>query len=117
MSSRRVRGLAVLVVGAGVVVAANVVAYGHDTQVDLSAAHRFTLSPETRALARAVHAPLRIRAFLASHPDFSLDDPAAPTLAATGLNASAGRREIGFTRTLPHRDRTAGFFIARLRRG
>ena len=58
-----------------------------------------------------------IAAFLDSHSDFSLDDPAAPTLAATGLNASAGRREIGFTRTLPHRDRTAGFFIARLRRG
>jgi len=65
--SRRVRGLAAMVVAIGVVVAANVAAYGHDTQVDLSVAHRFTLSPETRALIRAVHAPLRIRAFLASH--------------------------------------------------
>ena len=37
-----------------------------------------------------------IAAFLDSHPDFSLDAP--PVL------------------TLPHRDRTAGFFIARLRR-
>ena len=67
MRSRRVRGLAAMVVAIGVVVAANVAAYGHDTQVDLSVAHRFTLSPETRALIRAVHAPLRIRAFLASH--------------------------------------------------
>ena len=59
-----------------------------------------------------------IAAFLDSNPDFSLDDPAAgPSPAATGLNAPAGRREIGFMRTLPHRDRTAGFFIARLRRG
>src|SRR5206468_4064879 len=66
MRSRRLRGIAAMVVAIGVVVAANVAAYGHDTQADLSAAHRFTLSPETRALVRAVHAPLRIRAFLAS---------------------------------------------------
>ena len=56
MRSRRLRGIAAMVVAIGVVVAANVAAYGHDTQADLSAAHRFTLSPETRALVRAVHA-------------------------------------------------------------
>jgi 16S rRNA (cytosine967-C5)-methyltransferase len=51
-----------------------------------------------------------IAAFLDSHPDFSLDDLAAqqPGLAAQGLP--------GCLLTLPHRDRTAGFFIARLRR-
>jgi len=51
-----------------------------------------------------------IAAFLDSHPDFSLDDLAAelPALAAPGAG--------GFVLTLPHRDRTAGFFIARLRR-
>ena len=67
MRSRRVRGLAAMLVATGVVVAANVGAYGHDRQADLSGAHRFTLSPETRALVRAVHGPLRIRAFLAAH--------------------------------------------------
>jgi 16S rRNA (cytosine967-C5)-methyltransferase len=51
-----------------------------------------------------------IAAFLDSHPDFSLDDLAAqqPGLAAQGAP--------GCLLTLPHRDRTAGFFIARLRR-
>ena len=51
-----------------------------------------------------------IAAFLDSHPDFSLDDLAAqqPGLAAQGTP--------GCLLTLPHRDRTAGFFIARLRR-
>jgi 16S rRNA (cytosine967-C5)-methyltransferase len=60
--------------------------------------------------------------FLASHPDFSADDLSGelpgleltrPALAAADppLPASAG-----FVLTLPHRDRTAGFFIARLRR-
>jgi 16S rRNA (cytosine967-C5)-methyltransferase len=51
-----------------------------------------------------------IAAFLDSHPDFNLDDLAAqqPGLAAQGAP--------GCLLTLPHRDRTAGFFIARLRR-
>jgi 16S rRNA (cytosine967-C5)-methyltransferase len=39
---------------------------------------------------------LQIAAFLDAHPDFSRDD---------------------FMMTLPHRDHTAGFFIARLQRG
>jgi 16S rRNA (cytosine967-C5)-methyltransferase len=51
-----------------------------------------------------------IAAFLDSHADFSLDDLAAelPAAAASGLPGAA--------LTLPHRHRTAGFFIARLRR-
>ena len=53
-----------------------------------------------------------IAAFLDSHPDFGLEDLAAewPALA---LEPSTGS---GLVLTLPHRDRTAGFFIARLRR-
>jgi 16S rRNA (cytosine967-C5)-methyltransferase len=51
-----------------------------------------------------------IAAFLDSHPDFSLDDLACE-LPAFALGTA------GAVLTLPHRDRTAGFFIARLRRG
>jgi 16S rRNA (cytosine967-C5)-methyltransferase len=50
----------------------------------------------------------QISAFLESHPDFVLDDLAAELPAFR-----RGRCVL----TLPHRDRTAGFFIARLRRG
>jgi 16S rRNA (cytosine967-C5)-methyltransferase len=49
----------------------------------------------------------QISAFLESHPDFALDDLAAELPALR-----RGRCVL----TLPHRDRTAGFFIARLRR-
>jgi len=51
-----------------------------------------------------------IAAFLDSHPGFGLDDLSAelPALRFAG--------QSGFVLTLPHRDRTAGFFIARLRR-
>jgi 16S rRNA (cytosine967-C5)-methyltransferase len=62
-----------------------------------------------------------IDAFLDSHPDFSLDDLAAelPAYRMAG-SGPVGRRlpstTPGFVMTLPHRDRTAGFFIARLRR-
>ena len=50
-----------------------------------------------------------IAAFLDSHADFSIDDLAAesPALAMA---------YPGPLLTLPHRDRTAGFFIARLLR-
>ncbi|HEX4563316.1 MAG TPA: 16S rRNA (cytosine(967)-C(5))-methyltransferase RsmB [Solirubrobacteraceae bacterium] len=50
--------------------------------------------------------------FLESHAEFAVDDLAAelPAYALAGENAP------GFALTLPHRDRTAGFFIARLRR-
>ncbi|HEY2283827.1 MAG TPA: 16S rRNA (cytosine(967)-C(5))-methyltransferase RsmB [Solirubrobacteraceae bacterium] len=52
----------------------------------------------------------RIAAFLDAHPDFALDD--------LGLEqpARANPRAPKTLLTLPHRDRTAGFFIARLRR-
>jgi 16S rRNA (cytosine967-C5)-methyltransferase len=57
-----------------------------------------------------------IAAFLDSHPDFALDDLAAE-LPAFALAPSAGSgSRAGLVLTLPHRDRTAGFFIARLRR-
>jgi 16S rRNA (cytosine967-C5)-methyltransferase len=51
-----------------------------------------------------------IAAFLDSHPQFGLDD-----LAGTA-GAQAPPDGAGMLLTLPHRDRTAGFFIARLRR-
>jgi 16S rRNA (cytosine967-C5)-methyltransferase len=78
-----------------------------------------------------------IAAFLDSHRDFSLDDLAAE-LPAFALPPSPSPRDRqpdrdapsaapsrpssppaapGAVLTLPHRDRTAGFFIARLRRG
>ena len=78
-----------------------------------------------------------IAAFLDSHRDFSLDDlaaelpefalppspsphdrqrdPDAPAAAPSG--PSSPRAARGAVLTLPHRDRTAGFFIARLRKG
>lgn len=49
--------------------------------------------------------------FLDSHVDFSLDD-----LTKEPAFASVAGRTAGTVLTLPHRDRTAGFFIARLRR-
>jgi 16S rRNA (cytosine967-C5)-methyltransferase len=55
-----------------------------------------------------------ITAFLDSNPDFRLDD-LADELPALALRSSGGGLR-GPLLTLPHRDRTAGFFIARLRR-
>jgi 16S rRNA (cytosine967-C5)-methyltransferase len=49
-----------------------------------------------------------IAAFLDSHPEFDLDD----LTGMAGAHAAAG----GMLQTLPHRDHTAGFFIARLRK-
>jgi 16S rRNA (cytosine967-C5)-methyltransferase len=62
-----------------------------------------------------------IAAFLESHPEFSLEDLATerPRFAAGGAGGSGDRVAEVRGRcllTLPHRDRTAGFFIARLRR-
>jgi 16S rRNA C967 or C1407 C5-methylase (RsmB/RsmF family) len=67
--------------------------------------------------------------FLESHDEFVLDDlaldgsqvarPVAASAAATSDRAGAGsgaQSLAGTVLTLPHRDRTAGFFIARLRR-
>jgi 16S rRNA (cytosine967-C5)-methyltransferase len=56
-----------------------------------------------------------IASFLDSNPDFRIDDPAASVRARGPGGASAS--DDGFLRTAPHRDGTAGFFIARLRRG
>lgn len=62
-----------------------------------------------------------IAAFLDSHPDFSLDDLGArrPALALPRPHDAHGEGRSpalarGALLTLPHRDRTAGFFIARL---
>jgi 16S rRNA (cytosine967-C5)-methyltransferase len=52
-----------------------------------------------------------IAAFLDCHRDFSLDDLAAELPAFASAPAAPGA-----VLTLPHRDRTAGFFITRLRR-
>ncbi len=66
-----------------------------------------------------------IDTFLNSHADFTLDDLAADrseigrplSASASATAASSHRGSIdGTVLTLPHRDRTAGFFIARLRR-
>ncbi len=54
----------------------------------------------------------RIAVFLDAHPDFALDDLGVELPALR--HPSPGARETVLT--LPHRDRTAGFFIARLRR-
>jgi 16S rRNA (cytosine967-C5)-methyltransferase len=58
-----------------------------------------------------------IGAFLDSHPGFGFDDLGA-TLGpvAARLRTPSWPDEGGAALTLPHRDRTAGFFIARLRR-
>jgi 16S rRNA (cytosine967-C5)-methyltransferase len=68
----------------------------------------------------------QIAAFLDAHPGFSCDDLAAELPAfqmsppqPSSMRGSTGRSSAGtagFVLTLPHRDRTAGFFIARLRR-
>jgi 16S rRNA (cytosine967-C5)-methyltransferase len=63
---------------------------------------------------------LLILDFLDSHPEFAPEDLATelPTLALRGLPTSDGSRAqtAGSLLTLPHRDGTAGFFIARLRK-
>jgi 16S rRNA (cytosine967-C5)-methyltransferase len=53
----------------------------------------------------------QIERLLDAHPDFALDD------LTTEFAAYADPTAPGALLTLPHRDRTAGFFIARLRRG
>ncbi len=62
----------------------------------------------------------QIDAFLESRPDFSLDDLSAemPSYALERATGGDGRPapRPGLALTLPHRDRTAGFFIARVRR-
>jgi 16S rRNA (cytosine967-C5)-methyltransferase len=60
-----------------------------------------------------------IAAFLHSRPDFVLDDLTSehPDLAFPGAAEDLDAVQSRTLLTLPHRDRTAGFFIARLRRG
>jgi 16S rRNA (cytosine967-C5)-methyltransferase len=55
-----------------------------------------------------------IAAFLDSSPDFEVEDAAIPLRAHGRLDCIPS--EQAFVKTLPHRDGTAGFFIARLRR-
>jgi len=55
----------------------------------------------------------QIAAFLDSHPNFALDDLAA---GPQGERFEPFVREGGDAMTLPHRDHTAGFYIARLQR-
>ena len=59
-----------------------------------------------------------IAAFLDSHPDFGIDDLAAelPAYRLATATAAGGGPGSECALTLPHRDHTAGFFIARLRR-
>jgi 16S rRNA (cytosine967-C5)-methyltransferase len=62
----------------------------------------------------------QVAAFLDSHHDFQLDDLGGewPALRMNRLSAKPGRGDMADKAllTLPHRERTAGFFIARLRR-
>jgi len=62
-----------------------------------------------------------IAAFLDSHPDFGIDDlsaelPAYGPAASAAVGAEHCAQPAGAVLTLPHRDHTAGFFIARMRR-
>lgn len=59
-----------------------------------------------------------ISAFLDSNPDFRIDDLAAelPGYGAGSALDGSDARDACAVLTLPHRDRTAGFYIARLRR-
>ena len=55
----------VIVVGVVIaVVAGNLLAYAHNAQADLSAAHRFSLAPQTKGVLDQVRGPLEVRAFL-----------------------------------------------------
>jgi hypothetical protein len=62
--SRRWRAGAAAAVLAVVIVGGNVLAYAHNAQADLSAAHRFSLAPQTRGVLDQVKAPLKVTAFL-----------------------------------------------------
>jgi 16S rRNA (cytosine967-C5)-methyltransferase len=62
-----------------------------------------------------------IASFLQSNPEFALDDlrverPALDLTASVRASDSTAAIPAGMLLTLPHRDHTAGFFIARLRR-
>jgi 16S rRNA (cytosine967-C5)-methyltransferase len=62
-----------------------------------------------------------IAAFLDSNPDFGIDDlaaelPACGTAASAVVGGEPCAQPAGTMLTLPHRDHTAGFFIARMSR-
>jgi 16S rRNA (cytosine967-C5)-methyltransferase len=57
-----------------------------------------------------------IAAFLDSNRDFRIEQPAARLSERATSGGPSGPQREGFLLTLPHRDHTAGFFIARLRR-
>ncbi|HEX7610498.1 MAG TPA: 16S rRNA (cytosine(967)-C(5))-methyltransferase RsmB [Solirubrobacteraceae bacterium] len=62
-----------------------------------------------------------IAAFLDSNPDFGIDDlaaelPACGTAASAAVAGEPCAQPAGTVLTLPHRDHTAGFFIARMSR-
>lgn len=59
---------------------------------------------------------LPIATFLDAHPDFALDDLAAELPGFALTPGESAETRAGLVLTLPHRDHTAGFFIARLRR-
>jgi ABC-type uncharacterized transport system involved in gliding motility auxiliary subunit len=58
-----VKRLVIALAAVVVLVTIDTAAYRNDRQVDLSAGKRFTLSPETRALAKAVKSDLKVTAF------------------------------------------------------
>jgi hypothetical protein len=61
---KRRRGLLAAIALVVALVIGNLAAYAHNAQADLSASHRFSLSPETKGLAKRVRSSLRIIAFL-----------------------------------------------------
>ena len=62
--SRRRRAVVVGVVLVAVVLGGNLLAYAHNAQADLSAAHRFSLAPQTKSVTDQVKSPLKVTAFL-----------------------------------------------------
>ncbi|TMK88998.1 MAG: hypothetical protein E6G57_03860, partial [Actinobacteria bacterium] len=64
MSRRWRRGFVAAVVVVVIVVVGNLVAYAHNAQADLSAAHRFSLAPQTKQVLDQVKGPLKVTAFL-----------------------------------------------------
>ncbi|MBV8296992.1 MAG: GldG family protein [Acidimicrobiia bacterium] len=61
---RRRRSVVIGAVVVALVLAGNVLAWGHNAQADLSATHRFSLAPQTKNVLDQVKAPLKVTAFL-----------------------------------------------------
>jgi ABC-type uncharacterized transport system involved in gliding motility auxiliary subunit len=62
--SRRGRTALIVVAVVVAVIVGNFFAYSHNAQADLSAAHRFSLAPQTKNVLDQVKAPLKVTAFL-----------------------------------------------------